>query len=114
MNKGPIIKKDPMYQLLREGKVEEFNRHKQKGHQCDLTNCDFRAIDLTGLDASGLDMSGCYFRLADLRGIDFSHAKLEGASIHDAKISGCYFPKEFSSDELTMSLIRGTRLRPDC
>jgi len=107
----PEIKKDAMYQLLRDGKIEKFNHYKSKGKECDLTSCDFRALDLQGLDASGLDMSNSYFRHADLRGIDFSAAKLDGASIHDAKISGVYFPDKFSSDEITMSLIRGTRLR---
>jgi len=114
MSQAPEIKKNAMYQLLRVGKIKEFNHHKKKGKTCDLTHCDFRAIDLQGLDASGLDMSGCYFRLADLRGIDFSSTKLAGASIHDAKISGTYFPKEFSSDEITMSMIRGTRMREGC
>ncbi len=82
--KEPEIKKDAMYQLLRDGKIKEFNHYKNKGKTCDLTHCDFRTIDLQGLDAS---------------------------SIHDAKISGAYFPNKFSSDEITMSLIRGTRLR---
>jgi len=109
--KEPEIKKDAMYQLLRDGKIKEFNHYKSKGKTCDLTHCDFRTIDLQGLDASGLDMSNSYFRNADLRGIDLSTTKLDGASIHDAKISGAYFPNKFSSDEITMSLIRGTRLR---
>ena len=109
--KAPEIKKDAMYQLLRDGKIKEFNLYKSKGKTCDLTGCDFRAIDLQGLDASGLDMSDSYFRHADLRGIDLSNTKLDGASIHDAKISGVYFPGDFSADEITMSLIRGTRLR---
>lgn len=110
----PQIKNDPMYRLLRDGKIAEFNKLKAAGKKCDLKNCDFRGLDLQGIDASGLDFSGSYFRLADLRGVDFSHATLEGASLHEAKISGCYFPKELSSDELTMSLIRGTRLRYGC
>jgi len=107
----PQIKKDAMYQLLRDGKIKEFNQYRKKGKKPDLTHCDFRAIDLQGMNADGLDFSGSYFRNADLRGIDFTKSKLDGASIHDAKISGAYFPKEFSSDELTMSIIRGTRLR---
>lgn len=114
MTTKPQIKKDPMYQLLRAGEIEEFNKRKAKGEKCDLRNCDFRAVELQGLDASGLDFSGCYFRLADLRGIDFSQANMQGASVHEAKISGCYFPKEISSDEITMSLIRGTRMRYGC
>ncbi|MDH5544710.1 MAG: pentapeptide repeat-containing protein [Gammaproteobacteria bacterium] len=109
----PQIKKDPLYLLLREEKIEKFNKYKAAGKTCDLTNCDFRGLNLQGLDASGLDFSGSYFRQADLRGIDFSKSKLEGASIHEAKISGCYFPDKISADEITMSLIRGTRMRYD-
>jgi len=111
MTSAPEIKKDAMYQLLRDGKIKEFNYHRGKGKKPDLVNCDFRAIDLQGLNAEGLDFSGCYFRNSDLRGIDFSKSKMDGASIHDAKVSGAYFPSDFTSDELTMSIIRGTRLR---
>jgi len=111
MSNEPVIKKDAMYQLLRDGKIKEFNYHREKGKTPDLVNCDFRAIDLQGLNADGLDLSGCYFRNSDLRGIDFSKAKMVGASLHDAKVSGVFFPSDFSSDELTMSIIRGTRLR---
>jgi len=114
MSEGPLVKKDAMYQLLRDGKIDEFNLHKSKGKTCDLENCDFRGIDLQGLDASGLNMSGCYFRSADLRGVDFSNTQLIGASFHDAKISGVYFPKDYSPDEITMSNIRGTRMRLGC
>lgn len=110
---GPQIKKDPLYQLLREEKIEKFNAYKAKGKTCDLTNCDFRGLNLQGLDAKGLDFSGSYFRLADLRGIDFSQTNMLGASLHEAKVSGCFFPAEISSDELTMSIIRGTRMRYD-
>ena len=110
---GPQIKKDPLYQLLREQKIQEFNKHKAAGKKCDLTNADFRGLNLQGLDATGLDFSNSYFRSSDLRGIDFSKSKLEGASIHEAKVSGCFFPVEISSDELTMSIIRGTRIRYD-
>ncbi|MDH5300521.1 MAG: pentapeptide repeat-containing protein [Gammaproteobacteria bacterium] len=111
---GPQIKKDPMYMLLREGKIQDFNKLRSMGKACDLTNCDFRGMDLQGMIATGLDFSGSYFRLADLRGIDFTKAIMEGCSVHEAKISGAYFPKELSSDEITMSLIRGTRMRYGC
>lgn len=114
MSKLPEIKKDPMYLLLREGNIKGFNEMRKQGKNCDLTNADFRGLELQGLNADGLDFSGSYFRLADLRGVDFSKANLRGASIHEAKISGTYFPSELSSDELTMSLIRGTRMRYGC
>jgi uncharacterized protein YjbI with pentapeptide repeats len=108
---APEIKDDPMYRLLREGAIEEFNARRAAGEKCNLVGCDLRTIDLRKLDAKGLDLRGCYFRQADLRGIDFSEANLEGASINAAKISGAFFPKQLSAEELTLSLTHGTRMR---
>jgi uncharacterized protein YjbI with pentapeptide repeats len=100
-----------MYQLLRDGKIQDFNQRKTLGETMELSHCDFRGIDLRGLDAQGLDLRGAYFRQADLRGIDFSEAQLEGASINGAKISGTYFPKSLSANEILLSLQHGARLR---
>lgn len=102
---------DRMYQLLREGNIKEFNAIKAGGDKADLTGCDFRNVDLRGLDAQGLDFSDCYFRQADLRGVDFQQCRLEGASINAAKVSGACFPAELSAEEITMSLVYGTRMR---
>lgn len=110
-NEQPQIKDDPMYRLLREGEIEEFNTRRKNGETCDLRGCDFRTLDLRRLNASGLDLRNCYFRQADLRGVDFSEANLEGASINAAKISGAYFPPALSAEELTLSLTHGTRMR---
>lgn len=107
----PIIKDDPLYQLLRAGKTAEFNERRQAGESCDLTSCDFRGLDLRGLNAEGLDLSNSYFRQADLRGVDLSKARLLGASIHGAKLSGAYFPVDLPAEEITMSLEHGTRMR---
>jgi len=111
MSKKPQIKDDPLYHLLREGKIGDFNFRRSEGESCDLSACDFRGIDLRGLDAKGLDLSDSYFRQADLRGIDLRDTRLEGASIHGAKISGAYFPAEIDADEITLSLLHGTRMR---
>jgi uncharacterized protein YjbI with pentapeptide repeats len=110
-NESPQIKDDPMYRLLREGEIEEFNTRRANGETCDLRGCDFRTLDLRKLDASGLDLRDCYFRQADIRGVDLSQANLEGASINAAKISGAYFPHELSAEELNLSLTHGTRMR---
>jgi uncharacterized protein YjbI with pentapeptide repeats len=107
----PAIKDDPLYQLLRDGKISEFNARRTAGETCDLTSTDFRGLDLRGLDTAGLDLSNSYFRQADLRGVDLSTANLAGASIHGAKISGAYFPVDLSADEILMSLEHGTRMR---
>jgi len=107
----PVMKDDNMYQLLREGRVKDFNALREQGKTCDLRNADLRGLDLRGLDADGLDLRDAYLRQADLRGLDLTGARLEGASINGAKISGVYFPPELNAEELTLSLLHGTRLR---
>lgn len=100
-----------MVQLLKEGRVDEFNRRRAAGEACDLRNADLRGADLRGLDAKDLDLSNAYLRHADLRGIDLTHSNLQGASINSAKISGTFFPPSLSAEEITLSLLHGTRLR---
>lgn len=107
-----IIKNDePLYVLLREGNVDEFNRRWAAGEACDLTNADLRGLELLGWEPNGLDLSGTYFRQTDLRGVDLSSCQLLGASIHNAKISGVLFPKSLSAEEITLSREHGTRMR---
>jgi uncharacterized protein YjbI with pentapeptide repeats len=102
---------DPLYQLLRNEKVEEFNKQRSSVSTLDFTNCDFRGLDLRKLNAAGIDFSGAYFRGADLRGVDFSQSILKGASLAGAQISGCLFPVELSAAEIELSVSRGTRMR---
>ena len=111
MSMTPRITQDPLYQLLRAEKVEEFNKLKAQGKTCDLTSCDFRGLDLREMDVRGLDLSNAYFRGADLRSIDFRGCKLNGASLADAKISGCFFPEDIAAQEIQMSVTQGTRIR---
>jgi len=63
------------------------------------------------MNAKGLDFSNSYFRNTDLSGIDFRNTNLEGASLLDAKLSGTFFPRELSAEEIRLSLDTGTRLR---
>ena len=102
---------DTMYQLLREGMITEFNSRRKAGEVCELRGADLRGLDLRDLDAEGLDLRDCYLRHADLRGVDLTRAMLEGASISSAKISGTYFPAELTAEEITLSLVHGTRMR---
>jgi uncharacterized protein YjbI with pentapeptide repeats len=102
---------DPLYQLVREGRGEEFNRRRKAGETCDLRGCDLRGIDLRELDVADIDFSGCYFRQADLRGLDLRTCRLEGASLHAAHVSGAYFPRELTAAEVEMSVRLGTRMR---
>lgn len=107
----PMIKDDPLYRLLREGRIDEFNQQYQPESPCDLRGVDLRAVDLRKLDPRNLDLGDCYLRQTDLRGLDLSATNLEGASISGAKISGTLFPKQLSADEISLSLVHGTRLR---
>tara|TARA_R110002049_G_scaffold254878_1_gene430358 strand:+ start:145 stop:489 length:345 start_codon:yes stop_codon:yes gene_type:complete len=108
----PIISDNPLYRLLRDGNVDEFNQRVAAGEKAELIGCDFRHISLQGVNTAGLDFSNSYFRQADLRGVDFSHCEsLEGASLHGAKISGVYFPSAIRAEEILLSLEHGTRLR---
>jgi uncharacterized protein YjbI with pentapeptide repeats len=111
MQKKPEDNQDPMFLLLKVGHVADFNRRRSSGEHCDLCNADLRGADLRELDARGLNLSGAYLRHADLRGLDLRETNLEGASINSAKISGTYFPASLSAEEITLSLVHGTRLR---
>ncbi|MES9844040.1 MAG: pentapeptide repeat-containing protein [Candidatus Sedimenticola sp. PURPLELP] len=107
----PQIKNDPLYQLLRDGHIDEFNKHLEAGEHCDLQGTDLRGLDMRNIHTDGLDLSNCYLRQADLRGLDLSRTNLEGASIIGAKISGTFFPKALSAEEISLSLLHGTRMR---
>jgi uncharacterized protein YjbI with pentapeptide repeats len=102
---------DPLYQLLREGRGEEFNRRRKAGEKCDLRGSDLRGLDLREIDVGGIDFSDCYFRQTDLRGLDLRTCRMEGASLHAAHVSGAYFPRELTAAEVDMSVRLGTRLR---
>lgn len=102
---------DPLYQILREEKVKEFNAERESIESIDFHDCDFRGLNLRGLDAKGINFSGCYFRAADLRGIDFSLANMDGVSLASAQISGCLFPRNIGANEILVSVDKGIRMR---
>ena len=58
----PLIYQDPLYQLLREGNVQELNQRKTQGEKLDLTSCDFDHLDLCGL-AAGVTFTDVIFAL---------------------------------------------------
>ena len=107
----PVIKADPLYQMLRHEDVDCFNTNLDLLDSTELTGGDYRGLDLRRMNARGLDFSNAYFRNCDLSGIDFRETNLEGASLMDAKVSGVYFPTALSADEIRLSLDYGTRLR---
>ncbi len=107
----PVIKQDPLYQLLRNEDIKSFNEKRDTLDASELKSGDYRGRDLRNMNADGLDFSNSYFRNADLSGIDFRNTNLEGASLLDAKLSGTYFPAALRAEEIRLSLDTGTRLR---
>jgi uncharacterized protein YjbI with pentapeptide repeats len=110
-NEKPTISVNEMHTLLREGEIAEFNNRRAHGENPDLSGADFRAIDLRGANLDGLNLSNGYFRQADLRGLNLTGCNLEGASLVNANVSGTYFPRELTADEIELSLKTGTRMR---
>jgi uncharacterized protein YjbI with pentapeptide repeats len=111
--KKPVIKQDPLYQLLRNEDIKSFNEQRDTLNNSELRSGDYRGRDLRNMNAAGLDFSDSYFRNADLSGIDFRNTNLLGASLLDAKLSGTYFPEEINATEIRLSRDTGTRLRYD-
>ena len=110
----PVVSDDPLYLLLKDGRVGEFNRRKAAGEVPDLCCCDFSGMDLRGMDAEGLNLQQSVFHQSDLRGVDLRGADLDGSSIHEALIADAWFPPAFSAAEIELSLEHGTRLRRGC
>ncbi len=108
---NPQDANNPMYKLLQDENIKEFNARRAKGETVNLNGANLRGLDLRLLNAAGLDLGNAYLRGADLRGIDFRNTHLEGASMAEAKISGCYFPKELEAEEIRMSVEKGMRMR---
>ena len=64
----------PLYRLLHDEKISEFNKQKPQVGSINLRGADLRGLDLRLLDASRVDFADAYFRGADLRGIDLREA----------------------------------------
>ena len=100
-----------LIQHLCHGNIENFNRALARMESPSIRGADLCGMDLRGLRADGLDMRDCRLRRTDLRGLDLSTALLDGASIGGAKISGVLFPRNLNAEEITLSLVHGTRMR---
>ncbi|MFK7845681.1 MAG: pentapeptide repeat-containing protein [Rhodothermales bacterium] len=105
----PAISDDPLYRLIHEKKITEFNE--QRADDCDFSGLDFRGVDLRGINAQNIDFSNCYFHGSDLRGLDLFTCAMEGSSIYRAHIAGTYFPAQINASEIRLSLKEGTRMR---
>ena len=58
---------NPLFSLLREGRIEEFNERKAGMETCDFRGETFGGLIFRGLNARGIDFEDAYFRGADLK-----------------------------------------------
>lgn len=107
----PLHLPDEAFKALRSGDIERYNRLVANRRDIDFSNSDLRGSDLRRIDLTLVKLKGAYLKDCDLRGQDMRHMDLEGASLHNSKVGGVYFPDNVSSDEILMSLSRGTRIR---
>lgn len=102
---------NPMAQLIRDGRYDDFNQQVAENGPADLSYAYLRMQNLTRLHLAKANLEGAYLRGADLRGQDLSTANLAGASLASANVSGVLFPTSIDAADIRMSLELGTRLR---
>ena len=104
-----------IYHSIIEGDIEKAHNLIKAEDVVDLSSHSFRAVDLRALSLENkkINFGNCYFKNTDLRGLDLAKSNLSGASLHNARISGVIFPNNISASEIELSVIRGTRLRPN-
>ncbi len=107
----PYEDQQQLSQLLCHGDIESLNQTLEQMKIPSIRGADLCGIDLRKLHTKRLDMRDCHLRRTDLRGLDLSTALLDGASIGGAKISGTLFPRNLGAEEITLSLVHGTRMR---
>lgn len=102
---------DEAFRSLRSGDLERFHALIAERDSVDFTDCDLRGTVMRHAEIDKLILRGSYLRDADLRGLDLREKDLEGCSLFHAKVSGAYFPPQFSAEEIRLSVELGTRLR---
>ena len=107
----PLMLYDDGFRSLRCGDIDQFHQYIASCEIVDYSNSNLRGTDMRKADLSKVDLTGAYLRDADLRGLDLRQHNLEGCMLLNARISGVYFPKNISPQEIALSHELGTRLR---
>ena len=107
----PRFPDDPAFKCLRAGDLDGFHRAIAQRATVDFSRTDLRGSDLRKADLSKVILRDAYLRDADLRGCDLREMDLEGVSLQRARISGTYFPRNVTPQEIRMSVRHGTRIR---
>jgi len=80
-----VVKTGPLCELLRDEKIEAFNREVAGGVVLDLANANLRMVNLRGAHLPAADLQRSNLRNADLRGASLHRANLSGADVRGAR-----------------------------
>ena len=89
-NTAAIPIKEELIALLKNGKIEEFNRVRPEG-KIDLRWADLIRADLTGADLTGADLHGACLMGACLTRANLTRANLSWAILSEANLTGAIF-----------------------
>lgn len=84
----PIVQQ--CFELLRAGKIEEFNSLRPAG-RLDMRGLDLTGANLAGADLRYADLTRAVFHKADLTGAKVQHAILDRSDLSNTKLDGAQF-----------------------
>jgi uncharacterized protein YjbI with pentapeptide repeats len=105
--------KDYLLQLLKEGKIDEFNEFRRKNNysRLDLYNVDLGGRDLSHADLGNADLNLANLREAKLQHTIFVETSLMGAQLSKADLSGAKLAKSrFLKADLAFANLSNAKL----
>lgn len=87
------MKKDDLFQLLRNSSIEEFNKERpyDESELIDLTELDFRGCELKDANLSNCDLTGSDFSAMYLKNVNFNGSDLTSIDFTGSTLKGCDF-----------------------
>lgn len=87
------MKKDDLFQLLRNSSIEEFNKERpfDESKSIDLTELDFRGCELKDANLSNCDLTGSDFSAMYLKNVKFDGSDLTSSDFTGSTVKNCSF-----------------------
>ena len=82
-----VLSKEELLKLLRECKIEDFNKSRPYPG-VNLTEANLRRANLTKANLTEADLRGANLTRADLTGANLTEADLTGANLTEADLTG--------------------------
>lgn len=87
--------KDELFQLLKNGLIDEFNEYRAEDSELliDLSEIDIKGTDLPGINLSNTDLTGSDLSECDLTDADFANSNLTSVKFTGSVIKQANFTK---------------------